>query len=123
MIPDWVLLVGIVIVTYIFAVVYALGITFSLVTKNNLGVFSEHPLIWTILIAIGSPISFLCFKFLIIGLLFDSPNIVFKSIPWEFTVTRKKSYIQECYVRTLDNIWGFNDGIRERMLKNWTRFL
>lgn len=92
MIPNWALIVGILIVVYILVVVYTLGITFSLVTKNNLGVFSEHPLTWTILIAIGSPISFLCFKFLIVGLLFDFPDVVFKNIPWEFTIT-KKSHI------------------------------
>ena len=119
-IPLWVISV-ILILCYTAMCFYLLGIVFYILTNNKLGIFSENPVLWALLICIGGPGSYAIFRYVTLDLFLLEHYSLVKPNGWEFP-NIKKIYVQECYVDTLLSIWGFNDGIRGRMFNNWKRF-
>ena len=122
-IPLWIISV-IIVLCYIVTFFYFIGILFYILKNNKLGVFSENPILWALLICIGGPGSYLLFRYIILKNFLSYTN--YYSIKpdryrWEFP-NNSKIHTQECYINMLISIWGFSDGIRGRMLSNWKHF-
>jgi hypothetical protein len=118
-IPIWAISLFILIV-YIAISIHVLCETFYILSENDVGVLSASPLVWSLIIASGWVVSGLLFKLIVLDcILLRGEDI--KTNKYKFPrITRP--CVQECYVATLENIWGItNDGIRKRMHDHWLK--
>ncbi len=118
MLPIWILYLVFTIVCIIL-VIYMFGNIYYILTENKIGVLSEAPLLWAIIIACGGPLVFAWCRFVLLDVILIRYN--FKTGSWALPNLSKIT--QECCISSLDSIWGFNGGIRDKMFNNWKKLI
>lgn len=116
-IPLWYFSIALLII-YTILVIYLFGKVNYILTNNKIGVFNESPLFWSILIAIGGPLSFVWFYFVILKTLLI--HSTFYTNGWVI-LTKTEPVAQECCITNLNNIWDFNHGISRKILDYWIK--
>lgn len=108
---------------HVISVILNQGLIFNILTKYDMGVYSENPLFWAIFISLGGLPVFLWYKVIYIDLILLNSNIKSTTIhSWKLPKIQNNN-VQECYTRTLSDIWNSHDGIQTSIRKNWLKLL
>lgn len=116
-IPLWYFSIALLII-YTILVIYLFGKVNYILTNNKVGVFNEYSLLWSVLIAIGGPLSFGWFRIIILEMLLEHSTFYING--WTILIKTEHT-AQEYYITNFNNIWDYNHGIGRKMLDHWIK--